>query len=70
MIIQYNILQLSAMVPHMIVKYHQNQTQIRNQLAFKKWCAIVLSGYIALWGDPNELSIQHHIYIFMQYVDS
>ena len=25
---------------------------------------------IALWGEPNELSIQHHVYIFIQYVDS
>ena len=25
---------------------------------------------IALWGEPNELSIQYRIYIFMQYVDS
>ena len=25
---------------------------------------------IALWGEPNELSIQYHIYIFIQYVDS
>ena len=23
---------------------------------------------IVLWGEPNELSIQHHVYIFMQYV--
>ena len=23
---------------------------------------------IALWGEPNELSIQHRIYIFIQYV--
>ena len=22
------------------------------------------------WGESNELSIQHHVYIFMQYVDS
>ena len=26
--------------------------------------------YIALWGEPNELSIQYRIYIFIQYVDS
>ena len=25
---------------------------------------------IALWGEPNELSIQYRIYIFIQYVDS
>ena len=26
---------------------------------------------MALWGEPaNELSIQHHVYIFMQYVAS
>ena len=24
---------------------------------------------MALWGEPNEPSIQHHVYIFMQYVD-
>ena len=22
---------------------------------------------MALWGKPNELSIQHHVYIYMQY---
>ena len=25
---------------------------------------------MALWGEPNELSIQHHVYIFMQHVDN
>ena len=25
---------------------------------------------MALWGEPNELSIQYRIYIFIQYVDS
>ena len=25
---------------------------------------------IALWGEPNELSIHYRIYIFIQYVDS
>ena len=25
---------------------------------------------MVLWDEPNELSIQHHVYIFMQYVDS
>ena len=25
---------------------------------------------MALWGEPNELSIQHRVYIFMQYVAS
>ena len=30
----------------------------------------ILGEYMALWGEPNELSIQHHDYIFMQYVDS
>ena len=30
----------------------------------------LLGECIALWGEPNELSIQHHVYIFMQYVDS
>ena len=25
---------------------------------------------MALWGKPNEPSLQHHVYIFMQYVDS
>ena len=25
---------------------------------------------MALWGEPNELSIQYCIYIFIQYVDS
>ena len=29
-----------------------------------------LSECMALWGQPDELSIQHHVYIFMQYVDS
>ena len=24
---------------------------------------------MALWDKPNEPSIQHHVYIFMQYVD-
>ena len=24
---------------------------------------------MSLWGDPNVPSIQHHVYIFMQYVD-
>ena len=32
--------------------------------------AKVLGECIALWGKPNELSIQYRIYIFMQYVDS
>ena len=31
---------------------------------------ILLGECIALWGEPNELSIQHRVYIFMQYVDS
>ena len=31
---------------------------------------ILLGECIALWGEPNELSIQSHIYIFIQYVDS
>ena len=30
----------------------------------------ILGECIALWGKPNELSIQHRVYIFMQYVDS
>ena len=30
----------------------------------------ILGECIALWGEPNELSIQYRIYIFMQYVDS
>ena len=30
----------------------------------------ILGECIALWGEPNELSMQHHVYIFMQYVDS
>ena len=25
---------------------------------------------MALWGEPNELSIQHRVYILMQYADS
>ena len=25
---------------------------------------------MALWGEPNEPSIQHKVYIFMQCVDS
>ena len=37
-----------------------------------KYMAIIaiLGEYIALWGEPNELSIQYRIYIFIQYVDS
>ena len=31
---------------------------------------IILGECIALWDEPNELSIQHRGYIFMQYVDS
>ena len=30
---------------------------------------LLLGECIALWDEPNELSIQHHVYIFMQYVD-
>ena len=30
----------------------------------------ILGECIALWGEPYELSIQHRVYIFMQYVDS
>ena len=30
----------------------------------------MLDEYMALWGEPNEPSIQHHAYIFMEYVDS
>ena len=30
----------------------------------------LLGECIALWGKPNELSIQYRVYIFMQYVDS
>ena len=30
----------------------------------------ILGECIALWGEPNELSIQYRIYIFIQYVDS
>ena len=25
---------------------------------------------MALWGKPNEPCIQHHVYIYIQYVDS
>ena len=25
---------------------------------------------MALWGEPNKASVQHHVYIFMQDVDS
>ena len=35
-----------------------------------KWIASLLGECMALWGEPNELSIQYHIYIFIQYVDS
>ena len=31
---------------------------------------ILLGECMALWDKPNELSIQHLVYIFMQYVDS
>ena len=31
---------------------------------------LLLGECMALWGEPNEFSIQHHVYIFMQYVDS
>ena len=31
---------------------------------------IILGECTALWDEPNELSIQHYVYIFMQYVDS
>ena len=31
---------------------------------------LLLGECMALWGEPNEPSIQHHVYIFMQYVDS
>ena len=30
----------------------------------------LLGECMALWGKPYEPSIQHHVYIFMQYVDS
>ena len=30
----------------------------------------ILGECMALWGEPNELSIQHYVHIFMQYVDS
>ena len=30
----------------------------------------LLGKCIALWDEPNELSIQHRVYIFMQCVDS
>ena len=30
----------------------------------------ILGECIALWGELNELSIQHRVHIFMQYVDS
>ena len=33
-------------------------------------CSYVLGEYMALWGKPNELSIQYHVYIFMQYIAS
>ena len=31
---------------------------------------LLLGECIALWGEPDELSIRHHVYIFMQYVNS
>ena len=34
----------------------------------KLYIATILGECMALWGDPNELSIQHCVYIFMQYV--
>ena len=30
----------------------------------------IISECIALWDEPNELSIQHDVYIFIQYIDS
>ena len=30
----------------------------------------MLGECMAFWGEPNKLSIQHCVYIFMQYVDS
>ena len=30
----------------------------------------MLGECMALWGKPNEPCIQHHVYIFIQYVDS
>ena len=29
----------------------------------------ILGDCMTMWGQPNEPSIQHHVYIFMQYVD-
>ena len=37
-------------------------------LLYSNW--FILDECIALWGKPNELSIQYRIYIFIQYVDS
>ena len=31
---------------------------------------VIIGECIALWGEPNELSIQHCAYIFMKCVDS
>ena len=30
----------------------------------------ILGDCVVLWGQPNEPSIQHHVYFFMQYVDT
>ena len=40
-----------------------------NRLASYSYVA-KLGECIALWDEPNELSIQYRIYIFIQYVDS
>ena len=31
---------------------------------------LLLGECMALWGKPNEISIQHHVDILIQYVDS
>ena len=33
-------------------------------------CVLKLGECMALWGEPNEFSIQHRVYIFMKYVAS
>ena len=39
-----------------------------HMVAIKWKYLLILGECIALWGEPNELSIQYRIYIFIQYV--
>ena len=53
-----------------LAKASPNYSKITFDLPICTDPAHTLGECMALWGEPNEPSIQHQVYIFMQCVDS